>query len=97
LTSALAGIAIAAALVPPVATAGIGLATGIPAVSKGAALLFSTNVVSIILGASAAFFGTGIRDTTSKSGELKFTSVIFAVLVVITVALLIPFLAFLFQ
>jgi len=97
LTSALAGIAIAAALVPPVATAGIGLATGIPSVSKGAALLFSTNVVSIILGASAAFFGTGIRDTTSKSGELKFTSVIFAVLVVVTVALLVPFLAFLFQ
>ena len=97
LSSALAGIAIAAALVPPVATAGIGLATGLSSVSKGAALLFSTNVVSIILGASATFFGTGIRDNTSKSGELKFTSVIFAILVVVAVALLVPFLAFLFQ
>ena len=97
LSSALAGIAIAAALVPPVATAGIGLATGLAPVSKGAALLFSTNVVSIILGASAAFFGAGIRDTASKTGELKFTSVIFAVLVVVAVALLVPALAFIFQ
>ena len=61
LSSALAGVAIAAALVPPIATVGITLALGEPLVARGAALLFGTNVVFVILGAASSFFAAGVR------------------------------------
>ncbi len=61
LSSALAGVAIAAALVPPVATVGISLALREFQNSIGAALLFGTNVVAIILSAALTFFLIGIR------------------------------------
>jgi uncharacterized hydrophobic protein (TIGR00271 family) len=61
LSSALAGVAIAAALVPPIATAGIALAYVGWVASGLAALLFTTNVVAIILGSSLTFYLIGIR------------------------------------
>lgn len=61
LSSALAGVAIAAALVPPIATVGISLALGEPLNALGAALLFATNVVMIVLGSGVNFFAAGIR------------------------------------
>ena len=61
LSSALAGVAIAAALVPPIATSGIALAYVGWVASGLAALLFTTNVVAIILGSSLTFFLIGIR------------------------------------
>ena len=69
LSSALAGVAIAAALVPPIATVGISLSLGEWVNAKGAALLFGTNVVAIILSASAAFFASGLRGQV-KAGKL---------------------------
>ncbi len=98
LSSALAGIAIAAALVPPVASVGIALSLSMGEVARGAALLFSTNVVSIILGASLAFFGIGVRSGESQgaSGEgIKPTSILLSILVVVAVALVMPFFALL--
>ncbi|MEM7147324.1 MAG: DUF389 domain-containing protein [Verrucomicrobiota bacterium] len=67
LMSALAGVAIAAALVPPLATTGISLALGNIDNTEGAALLFATNVVAIILGAALSFFAVGIRAATQQS------------------------------
>ncbi|MEM7011372.1 MAG: DUF389 domain-containing protein [Verrucomicrobiota bacterium] len=61
LTAALAGVAIAAALVPPIATAGISLGIGEFQNALGAILLFATNVVLIVLGAGFSFFAAGIR------------------------------------
>lgn len=61
LSSALAGVAIAAALVPPIATVGIALSLGELQVARGAALLFGTNVVFIILGAAFSLFAAGVR------------------------------------
>lgn len=69
LSSALAGVAIAAALVPPIATVGISLSLGEWNNAKGAALLFGTNVVAIILSAAAAFFASGLRGQI-KAGKL---------------------------
>ena len=62
LTAALAGVAIATALVPPIATAGISLGIGEFQNALGAALLFATNVVTIVLGAAFSFFAAGIRS-----------------------------------
>ncbi|MDI7776337.1 DUF389 domain-containing protein [Asticcacaulis sp. EMRT-3] len=44
----IAGVAIATALMPPLATVGFGLATGSMAIAGGATLLFITNVVAIL-------------------------------------------------
>ena len=68
LSGALAGVAIAAALVPPIATVGISLALGETSIAMGAALLFGTNVVAIVLGAGLNFLLAGIRGK-HKTGE----------------------------
>ncbi len=61
LYSALPGVAIAAALVPPVATAGMALALGNIGLACGALLLFATNIVAIVLGTDASLYAVGIR------------------------------------
>ena len=66
LSSALAGVAIAAALVPPIATVGIAISLGELGVARGAAILFATNVVAIILGAALTFSATGVRASRSE-------------------------------
>lgn len=70
LTAALAGVAIAAALVPPIATTGIAIALGEVATARGAAELFATNVVAIILGAAINFYAAGIRGASTAGGNL---------------------------
>ena len=60
LVSALAGVAIAAALIPPIATAGIAIAMNEQKIAIGATLLFTTNVVFIIIGAGITFLMLGI-------------------------------------
>ncbi|MEO2036170.1 MAG: DUF389 domain-containing protein [Planctomycetaceae bacterium] len=67
LFSALPGVAIAAALVPPIATSGIALAHGDFVKGGGALLLFVTNMVAIILGTSLAFRAVGVRS--QKEGQ----------------------------
>jgi uncharacterized hydrophobic protein (TIGR00271 family) len=63
LLGALAGVAIAAALVPPLATVGIAFAEGAWQISQGAAILFLTNLVAIILGAAFIYRRLGIQGT----------------------------------
>lgn len=59
--AALPGVAIAAALVPPVATIGIGIALGSLPVALGSALLFTTNLVAIIFSSALTFLLLGMR------------------------------------
>lgn len=66
LLAALPGVAIAAALVPPIATVGLSLAFGELEVAKGAALLFGTNVVAIVLGAALALWAAGVRGRGAR-------------------------------
>jgi len=68
LLGALAGVAIAAALVPPLATVGISLAEGVWEVSEGAAILFATNLVAIILGAAFIYRRLGIQGSRLRKG-----------------------------
>jgi uncharacterized hydrophobic protein (TIGR00271 family) len=90
LVSALAGVAIAAALVPPIATAGIGIALGKPGIVSGSTLLFATNVVFIILGASITFVAVGVRgDSEGRDGRIWVNRAIL-ILIVIGAILVIP-------
>ncbi len=68
LLGALAGVAIAAALVPPLATVGISFAEGVWEVSEGAAILFATNLVAIILGAAFIYRRLGIQGSRLGKG-----------------------------
>lgn len=85
LSSALAGVAIAAALVPPIATVGMSLALGEPGNARGAALLFGTNVVAIVLGAAVSFYGAGIRGRKGSGMALWVKRTIFGLAVCLAV------------
>jgi uncharacterized hydrophobic protein (TIGR00341 family) len=59
--SALVGVAIAVALIPPAATAGLGLAWGFPFVAIAAGTLVLVNILSINLSALVLFTTAGYR------------------------------------
>ena len=61
--ASLPGVAIAAALVPPLATVGIGLAHGNFAIAGGALLLFVTNLVAISAASVIVFLLLGFRPS----------------------------------
>ena len=60
-STALVGVMIAVALIPPAATVGIGIAWGLPAVSLGSGVLTLVNVLSINLAALAVLWYMGYR------------------------------------
>ncbi len=73
--AALAGVAIAAALVPPLCTIGLALATGYDSLALGAFLLFVTNIVCISLAGWAVFFWMGMRPRlVEKSRRRQYLS-----------------------
>ncbi|MEA2009656.1 MAG: DUF389 domain-containing protein, partial [Actinomycetota bacterium] len=57
--SSLPGVAIAVALVPPLATVGVALEFGARELALGALLLYTTNLVAIVLSASIVMFISG--------------------------------------
>jgi len=63
-SAALPGVAIAAALMPPLATVGLGLSLGDARVAGGAFLLFVTNIAAISLAGGVVFLLLGIRPQT---------------------------------
>lgn len=69
--AALAGVAIAAALMPPICTVGLGVALGNGPLWRGALLLFITNIAAIVLAAWATFFYLGLRPRSSGGGTRR--------------------------
>ena len=77
--SALPGVAIAVALVPPLATIGLGAVAADPKVTFGATLLFSTNLVAIVAAVALVFLWMGfhpdireeLRARTFRGGLLS--------------------------
>ena len=63
---AVAGVAIAVALVPPLATTGIGLTLGSGAIAGGASLLFLTNLSAITAAGSLVFLLFGFRPDPGR-------------------------------
>ncbi len=66
MSSSLPGVAIAAALVPPLATVGIGVAWLRWDIAGGALLLFLTNLVAIVAASGLVFFLLGFRPQRRK-------------------------------
>jgi hypothetical protein len=80
----LPGVAIAAALVPPLSTVGIGIIWLRWDIAGGALLLFLTNLFSIIFSSALIFFLLGFRPLLRKQGR----SAIFAQGIISSIALL---------
>ena len=90
LSGALPGVAIAAALVPPIATSGLALSSGAPGLAAGAALLFATNVVAIILGSALALLLAGMRPRVLSNTRQRMQRHTLMGLFVVICLLLIP-------
>ncbi len=67
LLAALPGVAIAAALVPPIATSGLALAIGDFVLAFNALLLFVINMVTIVLASMTSLWAVGIRNIDKVS------------------------------
>ncbi len=95
LSAALAGAAIAAALVPPLATAGLQLSFGLFGRHSngflviGPLLLVTINVLTIMIGSSFMLWARGMRRDPNTSKKEKWTVRVVAVLLVLTVLVLV--------
>ena len=67
--SALVGVAIAVALVPPAATSGLGIAFGLPGVAIAAAVLVVVNLLAINLSALILFWLAGFKPLDAGKFE----------------------------
>ncbi len=84
----LAGVAIAVALVPPLATAGIGLGNGDIFVFLGAFLLFFTNLVGITIAAVVTFQLLGFSNVLKSKKSVAF---IFVLLMIVSFPLYVSY------
>lgn len=71
LLSALPGVAIAAALVPPIATSGVAFSMGYYGTAVGSLLLFLTNIVAIVLGTAMTFWAIGISTHPTENDQQR--------------------------
>jgi uncharacterized membrane protein len=72
--ASLPGVAIAAALVPPLGVLGIGLAMGDTQIALGSGLLFLTNLIAITLAGAVTLLLLGFRPTRrgERAARLRF-------------------------
>lgn len=71
LSAALPGVAVAAALVPPLAVVATGVALGEWQDAGGGALLFGTNLVAIAAASAATFLAIGFRPDLDRIGRFQ--------------------------
>ncbi|WP_232687079.1 TIGR00341 family protein [Halobacterium zhouii] len=89
-SSALVGVAIAVALIPPAATVGIGIAWGLPSLAIGSAVLTLVNVLSINLAALIVLWYSGYRPErffhvpNARSALLKRAAILAAAILVLS-------------
>lgn len=89
-SASLPGVAIAAALVPPLASIGISAATGNMAEALGALLLFSTNFVAMSSAAALVFLWMGFRPAPAQKRRrvIQMQSVRITLLFLLVIAIL---------
>jgi uncharacterized hydrophobic protein (TIGR00271 family) len=91
-SSSIAGVAIAVALVPPLGVVGVTLTGAAYGDALGAFLLFLTNLVSIILAASLVFVLTGfalitkLRENQERMKTISVTVVLGAMIILVPLA-----------
>jgi uncharacterized hydrophobic protein (TIGR00271 family) len=86
----IAGVAIATALIPPLCALGVSIGYRDYLNAKGAAVLFVTNLVAIVLGAAATFRLLGVTFARSDRSQRRWAFRLAAILGVGLVLLAIP-------
>ncbi len=95
--AALPGVAIAAALVPPLCVAGAGVALARSNVSGGALLLFTTNLIAISLAGAIVFLLLGFRPAPNERERQRRFQQGLAVSLALLLAISVPLGIFLVQ
>ncbi|MCG8455901.1 MAG: DUF389 domain-containing protein, partial [Holophagales bacterium] len=85
--AALPGVAIAAALVPPLCVAGLGLGASRLGLAGGAFLLFTTNLCAIVLASAAVFLALGFRPIRAVRGRWVWRSIRLVLLLLLVVSI----------
>jgi uncharacterized hydrophobic protein (TIGR00271 family) len=86
-SSALPGVGIAVALVPPLATIGICIELGLGTLANGALLLFATNLAAIVLAGAVMIAAAGFRPRAAAGTTVRIG---FAAAVLLVVAVAVP-------
>ena len=90
MSGSIAGVAIAVALMPPLAVVGVTLQAQQYDWTKGALLLFTTNFVAIFLAGVAVFYFTGLAPLRKFNAERRNTRGVLAMVVTVGLIILIP-------
>jgi len=86
LAAALPGVAIAAALVPPLVVIGFGLGYGMYEVAGGALLLFITNLSAIVFSGATVFLLLGFRPSRAEYGQQFQRWILLSVAILLVIA-----------
>jgi uncharacterized hydrophobic protein (TIGR00271 family) len=89
-SDALPGVAVAIALVPPLAVVGLTLQAGDGAAAAGGMLLFTTNLVAILLAGAIVFVVTGIVPLEQLVSNQRWIRSTLTLVVAIAVVVLVP-------
>jgi uncharacterized hydrophobic protein (TIGR00271 family) len=86
LSAMLPGVAIAAALIPPLSVVGIGVGFGNHELLWGALLLFSANLIAIAFGGALTFIALGFYPKVKRDeGEWRFKGLVAATILLVLV------------
>jgi len=89
-SSAIPGVAVAVALLPPLASAGILATTGESELAIRAVVLFLTNLVAMILAGALTFIAVGVSPVTSRKKSAAFVYSQLFLFVILTAAICVP-------
>lgn len=89
-SDALPGVAVAIALVPPLAVAGLTLQAGEGTAAAGAMLLFTTNLVAILLAGALVFVLTGVVPLEQLSSNQRWIKSTLAIVAAVAVLVVVP-------
>lgn len=89
-SSAIPGVAVAVALLPPLASAGILFTTGEGELGLRAVVLFLTNLVAMVLAGALTFIAVGVSPATARRHSAAFIKAKIWLFVVLTLAVSVP-------
>ena len=89
-TSAIPGVAVAVALLPPLASAGILVTSGEFELATRAVVLFLTNLIAMVLAGALTFLAVGVSPATQRKKSANFAKSQIGLFLVLTLAVCIP-------
>ncbi len=89
-TSAIPGVAMAVALLPPLASAGVLLTAGQHELALRALVLFLVNLIAMVLAGALTFLAVGVSPATTRKKTAAFARTQIALFFVLTAAISVP-------